>query len=133
MNPITFEFEKVSFAEAKRVHEGAPRKVADPAWTSRRLNAELCETIRQETVGWMRGLPDGARPAHLAEHFPRIANRICALWEDPVRCAPYLSDLLLIRRPAREGFPMAVANDIGNLTLYYTQLHPVGRPWLVAG
>ena len=127
----TIPFEKVSFAVAKRVHDGAPPKTTRLDWSSRRSTDEPIGPIREETSRWMRELPEGVRPLHLAECFPRIANKVCALWTQPVRCAAHLSDLLIARRIGRQGFPAAVAMEIGNLSIYYAALYPVGRPWAV--
>jgi hypothetical protein len=127
MKPIVYE--KVTMAEAKRVHDGAPPDATRQDWTKRRAGPDAHGLIREETSAWIRELPGDVRPAHLAEHFPRIANKICALWAQPVRCAAYLSDLLLARRVSRKGFPAEVAMEIGNLSIHYELLNPVGRPW----
>ena len=124
-------FEKVSFADAKREYDGAPPKTTRLDWSTRRSIDETIGPIREETSRWIRELPGSVRPAHLAELFPRIANRACALWGQPVRCAAYLSELLIARRIGRQGFPAAVAMEIGDLSVYYAALHPVGRPWAV--
>jgi hypothetical protein len=127
MTPIAYE--KVTMAEAKRVHDGAPPDASLQDWTKRRAGPDAEELIREETSAWMRELPVDVRPAHLAERFPRVANKICVLWTQPLRCAAYLSDLLIARRAKRQGFPAEVALEIGNLRVHYEVLNPVGRPW----
>jgi hypothetical protein len=62
----------------------------------------MCVIARLETP-WMSESPDNVRPLHLAERFPRIANRICALWKHPVRCSHYMAELLIVRRDAGNG------------------------------
>ena len=127
MKPIAYE--KVTMAEAKHVHDGAPPEVTQEDWTKRRAGPEVRELIREDTSAWMRELPGEVRPSHLAERYPRIANRICALWTQPLRCAAYLSDLLIARRANRQGFPERIAMEIGNLSIHYEMLNPIGRPW----
>jgi hypothetical protein len=127
MKPIAYE--KVTMAEAKREHEGPPPDVTPEDWTKRRAGPEVHEPIREETSAWMRELPDDVRPTHLAEQYPRITNKICALWTQPLRCAAYLSDLLIARRVRRRGFPAAVAMELGSLSIHYELLNPIGRPW----
>jgi hypothetical protein len=126
---IPIAYEPVTRAEAKFVHDGAPPAVSQEDWTKRRAGPDAHESLREETTAWMRELPAGVRPPHLAERFPRIANKICALWMQPLRCAAYLSDLLIARRPNRKGFPAEVAMEIGNLSIHYELLNPIGRPW----
>ena len=132
MKPITFE--KVSLAEAKRVHDGTAQRTSRHDWSSRRAANDQDEPLREATVAWMAGLPDGVRPKHLAQRFPRIANKICAMWKHPVRCSTYIAGLLIVGRVRREGFPMPVAKEIGKLTVHYATLHPVDElvtdPWI---
>jgi hypothetical protein len=124
MKPIAYE--KVSLADAKRVHEGAPRPRHD--WSSRRA-AELHEPLREATASWMSNLPDNVRPLHLAKLFPRIVNKLCTLWGGPAPCSYYLRDLLIDRRSKRSGFPAAVAREIVALTAYEATLFPAERSW----
>ena len=127
MNPI--EFESISRADARRVLMGAPSATApDPNWLERRL-AQTKESLFPLTTQWIRGLPQEVRPRNLLKEFARIANRLAERWNEPARCAPYLADLLIVRRDSREGFPPDVATEIGALTVYYETLHPKGRPW----
>jgi hypothetical protein len=77
---------------------------------------------------WLAALPQPVRPVALAARFPRIANRICALWRRPVRLDAYFDDLLIDRRGDRQGFPLAVAKELNALKDYYrTDVFPVQR------
>lgn len=125
----TIAFEKVSLADAKRVHDGAPSPPRGPHPSVRRRAAAPDEPLNGATTAWMNALADNAQPVQLARIFPRIANRICALWEDPVPCARYLADLLIVNRSNRRGFPATIAREIGRLTAQYALLHPGGRSW----
>ncbi len=122
-------FEKVSIADAKRVHDGAPRPSPGPEPWVRRSSAPQDEPLRDATATWMDEMAVAAQPLQLASRFPRIANRICALWADPIPCAKYLADLLIVTRNNRQGFPAIVAREIGKLTAQYALLHPGGRAW----
>jgi hypothetical protein len=81
--------------------------------------------LARPTFRWLAKLPDTVRPVHLPQQFPRIANRIAAVWRSPLRCEMYLKSLLLNERPSRQGFPAEVALELGTLFSYYeTVLHP---------
>ena len=125
MKPI--EFESVSRSDARRVLVGAPRPEAAPDWAKRRGETvgELCDDARQ----WLHELPAAVRPVVLPQTYARIANRICALWSDPLRCARLLTDLMIDRRGDRIGFPPEVAMELATLGAHYESLHPPGRPW----
>lgn len=124
----TIAFEKVSFADAKRVHDGIPREATADDWTARR-SATVNEPLAPAAAEWMATLPGEVCPRDLAERYPRIVNRIHALWSEPAPCARYLGDLFISRRGNRQGFPLAIAKEIGALTLYQAKLFPVGRAW----
>jgi hypothetical protein len=95
-----------------------------PRW--RRAPADPADReLSPAAFRWLAKLPEGVRPARLPVQFPRIANRLAALWRSPARCEPYLQSLLIIDRPGRQGFPAEVALELGSLTSYYqTVLHP---------
>ena len=74
------------------------------------------EPLQDGTILWLSQLPESLRPLELARLFPRIANKLCGLWINPLLCNQYLTSLLMDSRDgAREGFPMAVAADIAAL------------------
>jgi hypothetical protein len=123
------KFEKVSLEEAKHVHDGPPREGGRPDWRRRRGTAPA-EPLAAATEAWMATLPDNIRPVELAVQFPRIANKICDLWSHSLRCGDYPADLLIVRRNDRQGFPVAVARELGKLALHHATLHPpTERSW----
>jgi hypothetical protein len=126
MKPI--EFVSVTLAEARRELVGAPPKVTPSDWEKRRA-ARVEESLLPATAQWIDELPAEVQPLDLALKYARIANRICELWDDDIRCASYLSDLMIIRRATRQGFPPDVAMEIGALNVYYATLHPPRRAW----
>ena len=119
-------FEVVPLSEARRVHEGERPVTRD--WSAHRAVVQE-ETLLPATSAWIAQLPAGTRPLHLAQRFARIANRMAALWEEPVRCRRYLDELMISSRPGRQGFPPAIAAEIGKLMLLYGALHPPQRSW----
>ena len=129
MKPIPYE--KVLLADAKRVHDGKPAAIP-PDWSVRRGAVQRHEVLSEPTRQWIDSLPADVRPHHLAQRYARIANTIGGLWPQPVRCASYLADLLIVRRAHREGFPFDVANDIAKLAAHHALLHPLDRRWTQA-
>jgi hypothetical protein len=121
------EFVSVSRADARRELVGAPRPAAARDWAQQRAETvdELCDDARQ----WLLELPAAVRPVVLPQTYARIANRICALWNDPLRCARFLTDVMIDRRGDRLGFPPEVAMELATLGAHYETLHPPGRPW----
>lgn len=57
-------------------------------------------------------------PHSLEYHFPRIFEKIMALW-DSSEFDAYLADLMTTSRINRQGFPQEVASDI----IYLSMLH----------
>ena len=96
---------------------------ADPA--SQRA-PQRPERVQDETLRWLASLPEHVRPAELTRRYPRIANKIAALWKQVARCEEYLDQLVVDRRGGRKGFPMAIAQELTVLRRHYAALHPSG-------
>jgi len=71
------------------------------------------------TRQWLEAVPDRVRPHALSLQFARIANRLCAAWDDPADCLSYFDDLLVDKRPMRKGFPVTVLRELHDLRAYY--------------
>ena len=125
LEPIAFE--SIPFAAAKRIHDGFPED--EPDWESHRVVAKSPDDLSPSALQWMDRLPATVRPLDLASDFPRIVNRISALWNQPEPCRKYLTELLIVGRKKRQGFPLAIVSAISDLTAYFTKLNPEGRPW----
>jgi hypothetical protein len=123
------EFESVPLPVARRVLVGSAPAAAPGDWTSRRA-VRKDELLLPSAAQWLDALPADVAPRKLALLHPRIANRICDLWDKPLPCASLLADLLIVRRHSRKGFPLDVAMEIASIAAYYEKLHPPGRPWL---
>ena len=66
--------------------------------------------------------PDaGAYPAHLEQRFPRILDRIVALWGKSGLDA-FLQELTVTRRTDRQGFPEEVAVELFRLSALHGEL-----------
>ena len=129
----TFEFEKVSLNDARKVLDEAVTPVTtvkkDVAnWEGKRKPA-AAESLRTATIQWILKLPPHIQPRHLQVKYPRVANRIAALWAEWETCEAYLDDLLTDRRGGRKGFPLNVAQEVASIRDYYFRLHHKGTAW----
>ena len=124
----TLDFAKVSIDDAKRELVGEPAK-AQPDWSTRRKPSDPNERLSEATVAWMAGLPENLRPTRMAERFARIANKMCGLWANRLACSNYLTELLIVDRRHRQGFPADIAKEIGNLAVYFAATYPLERSW----
>jgi hypothetical protein len=126
-NPDSFEFEKVSMADARKALDDAVRPAggvvrAATNWDGKRKPV-AAETLRTATVQWILKLPPHVQPRHLQVKYPRIANRIAALWDDQTSCESFMDDLLTDKRGGRKGFPLNVAQELASLRDYHFRLH----------
>jgi len=130
VKPDAFEFEKVSLTDARKVLDDTVKpavNVSKPAasWdTKRKLTPP--ESLRTSTIQWILKLPPHIQPRLLQVKYPRVANRIAALWADPTGCESFFDDLLTDKRGGRKGFPLNVANEVASLRDYYFRLHHKG-------
>jgi len=60
----------------------------------------------------------------LCASFPRIANELSALWDDPFAAHAYFAALLLDSRGSRRGFPESVLAELLALQACYESEHP---------
>lgn len=86
----------------------------NPDALRRTLNTQ--ETLSDEAAQWLAQLPNNVQPNALLQKFPRIVNRIAALWGKPLQCEKYLNELIFdTREGTRQGFPPEVAFEISCL------------------
>jgi hypothetical protein len=77
---------------------------------------------------WLASLDESARPKKLATLFPRIVNRMAALWRTPLQMDRCFEDLLTDNRGNRQGFPLGVLMELSTLKDYYqTKVFPARR------
>jgi len=100
-------------------------------WRKRR-SLEPANGLLKPTLAWASALPSEAQPRALLTKFPRIANLVAVLWQDPNSLRRYVDDLLVDKRGSRQGFPLDVLREIFALRAYYDEVHPPTlRPWEV--
>jgi hypothetical protein len=120
--PLTFE--TTDFAAARRALDEPPaglevaRSLREPSFAWRRRAAEPTDhAMLGRTVDWLLSLAPNARPMHLADAIPRIANALADRWSDPSAAAAYVGDLLIDRRGGRRGFPPEIKKELVMLHL----------------
>lgn len=75
--------------------------------------AQPMTVLLPRTAEWLAQIPPQFRPTALASQFPRIANLLCASWNDPPAREKYLVDLLSGGgRSSRKGFPPTVLREL---------------------
>lgn len=96
---------------------------ADPTLRRRtpRLD-DLC--LASATQEWLAWLPPGVRPLRLPVKFPRIANDIACLWDDPGVLDLYFCDLMVDTRRRRAGFAPIVREELQALRAYSLRNRP---------
>lgn len=131
-----FQYEKVSVAQAREEPRGSGNRAVPEVAPRTRPRSPL-EPLQEATLRWIGELPEKVRPVELARLFPRVANKLCGLWIDPLLSDAYLTSLLMDSRDGgREGFPMAVAAELAALfsnadgsTREHSQPPPKGGGW----
>lgn len=61
-------------------------------------------------------------PQQLVGKYPRIAEKIVALWDTPEAFEVYLQDLLVADRHDRQGFPPDVASELLSINMIYDEI-----------
>ena len=70
------------------------------------------------TQDWLKGLPDAIKPLKCAEHYPRVLNKLAALWSLEERCIDFLDELLTDRRGDRQGFSYGILGELRLLRMH---------------
>jgi hypothetical protein len=121
-----FEFEHISIEDV----EESVERTAKPGSVKKSEGERLPTppvTLGPATVAWVAALPAKVRPTALAHQFPRIANRLCELWQRPAQCDVYFKRLITDERGGRKGFPSEVAQELVTLSAHYQSVHPYGH------
>ena len=83
------------------------------------------ERLTAAAEGWLENLPDDTRPVAIQESYPRIVNRMAALWKRPDEFMAYMSGLMIDERGDRSGFPMKIALELATIKDHYElRVHP---------
>ena len=77
---------------------------------------------------WVRSLPTRLRPMALCSSYARLANRMAAVWDDPIQTEALFDELLIDHRGGRHGFPPLVAAELMRLRHFHDRrLDPASR------
>ncbi len=82
------------------------------------LHAQRKAQLPALTTGahiWLASLPPQYQPLSTAHRHPHIVNRMSELWATPGELPEYFSELMLSRRPGREGFTFEVLTELADL------------------
>lgn len=115
-----FEFELTDIEEARRILDGESDSQFDVASIARpeqwkRLRRSSLPSDRALTgraIQWLIALPPALRPQNLPVQFPRIANALAEVWNEPAQCSVAFDRLLRDGRRGRQGFPRAVQAEL---------------------
>jgi len=119
-------FEKVSLDDLRptAIEVPGPSALAGQEQVRRRQDDSPAETS-DAVMRWLARLPANLRPLALTRQYPHIASRMAELWRQPEQCETYLKSLIMLDRPARQGFAFDAAAELNRLLDYYTSvLHP---------
>ena len=115
-----FDFELTDLDEARQVLDAGSLTQFDVATAARpehwqRLRRRRLPTdiaLTGHAIDWLLALPPTIRPESLGRQFPRIANALAEVWNDPAECQAALDKLLCDGRRGRKGFPDAVRLEL---------------------
>jgi hypothetical protein len=89
-------------------------------WASRRAApVDQDRVLTSDTHYWLHTVPSGLHPKRTCRLFPRIANRLSRIWDDPQQTETAFDELLFDRRGDRGGFPPAIVSEISRLRGYH--------------
>jgi hypothetical protein len=104
--------------------ESGNRASADYSKTRRAFSKEDLE-LGAAALALLASIEESARPKELAAAFPRIVNRMAALWKSPRQMDRYFEDLLTDTRGSRQGFALGILMELTTLKDYYqTRVFP---------
>ena len=92
---------------------GAPRTV--PTTRSGLSRAPQRRSLTDEAHVWIARIPPRFQPLSTARRHPHIVNRLAELWATPDALPAYFAELLLSRRPGRQGFTFDVLTELFDL------------------
>jgi hypothetical protein len=123
---IEFEFTDVEAARReadKPAAVAALEKLLPGYWEEQRRPLTPSDrALTGKGIDWMLGLPSNARPRALCEQFPRIANHLADIWNNPRDTQLVLMRLLADERGNRKGFSLQIEQEIGRLAAYVQSL-----------
>lgn len=92
-------------------------EAAGHTW-ERRASRPEDERVLGHTLNWLNALPLGARPIHMQQDFPRIANDLARLWDETPALDRYFADKEFSPRDDRHGFPALIKEELLAMHVY---------------
>jgi hypothetical protein len=120
----SIEFEFTNVEEARREADkpaavAALEKLLPGYWEEQRRPLSAADrALTGKSIDWLLALPANARPKALCEQFPRIANHLSDIWDNPRDTQLVLIRLLADERGTRKGFSLQIEQEIGRLAAY---------------
>jgi len=133
MNPVTLLRTWISGVLQRRSGRSSFVEEERALWTSSdwaRVRAPVRHrdmALSAKATRWLSRLPTDIQPTELCQRFPRIVNRIAALWKDEGLTDYTFIDLLADVRGGRQGFPPKVVDELRalyELHLMRVDAHP---------
>ena len=81
----------------------------------RALPSEQDQKLTSQARQWLRSLTARERPLALCSMYPRLANRLAAVWADPAQTEAVFDELMIDHRGGRLGFAPLVASELMRL------------------
>lgn len=81
------------------------------------------ESLQAATEQYLRSTPGLKYPQTLINAFPRIANHVVRLKDDPNGLRTYFDTLINDLRGNRKGFPFEVLMDVDDLRIFMLTKH----------
>ena len=114
------EFELTDVEEARRILDsesmsqfGMTSTVSPDRWKKlRRGKLPTDRALTGGAIDWLLALPPTLRPQYVSLKFPRIANALAEVWDQPQQCQVVLDKLLCDGRTGRTGFPVVVREEL---------------------
>jgi hypothetical protein len=92
-------------------------EVAGYTW-QRRSRRVADKHVLWHTDNWLNALPEGVRPVHLQQAFPRIANDLARLWSQTPALDSYFEDQEFSPREDRHGFSPVIKDELLMIHVY---------------
>jgi hypothetical protein len=79
------------------------------------------------TRNWLDALPKYARPVHLPQEFPRIANDLSRLWAEAAALDRYFEEKEFSPRAGRSGFAPLIREELMAMHVYALHSRPASQ------